>query len=99
MIVIIDGDQVPQLQMASHTGSFRSHTLLSTAVTEEGISVVVDQLVSRFVELCSGMRLSNGQTYCVAETLSKRTSGDLDAWCIVRFRMTWGDAVYCLRSD
>lgn len=96
MVVIVDSNQVVELQVTSSTGGLAGNTLHSTAITEEDIGVVVDQVVSGLVENGCGVLLSNGQTDGVGETLTKGTSGDLDTRGVVRLGVTGGDAVNLL---
>lgn len=96
MIVIINHDQVPQLQMPSSARSFASNTLHSTAITEKGKRVIVDQFKTGLIEFGSRMGLCDGKTNGVGETLAKRACGDLNTWGILCFWMTRGDAVNAL---
>lgn len=96
MIVIIDGDQVAQLEMASSRSSLASNTLHRAAITKEDIGVVVDKVVTRLVENSSSVGLRDGKTNCIGETLSKRTGGDLNARGVVGLRVARSDAVNLL---
>ena len=84
--------------MSSSGGGFACNTLHSTAITEDGIGVVVDELVSWLVEDGSGMRLRNGQTHCVAETLTERARCDFNTRSVMRFRVTRAGAVDLLKK-
>lgn len=82
--------------MTSSTGGLTCNTFLCTSVTEEAVSVVVDNLKAWFVEFCSSVGLSNGKTNGICEALSKRTSSDLNAVSIMTFGMTRRDAIQLL---
>jgi hypothetical protein len=55
--------------------------------------VVVNQVIARLVEDGGGVSLSNGQTNSVGETLTQRTSGDLDTRGVVSLGVTGSDAI------
>jgi hypothetical protein len=94
MIVIIDSNQIAQLQMSSQTSSLASHALHSTSISEKDVRVICDKREAILVEDSRGVCLGNGQTDCVAETLTKRPSGDFNAGSVVGLWMARGDAVY-----
>lgn len=98
VVVIVDGNEVAELQMASHRSSLAGNTLHSTSITEEHESVVVDQVKSWLVEDGSSVCLSHGKTNSIGETLAKRTSSDLNTRSVMSLRMTGGDAVKLLQS-
>lgn len=99
MVVIVDSNEVTELQVTSGTGSFASNTLHSTAITEDGICVVVEKFIAGLIEDGGSVSLSNGETDGVGETLTKRTGGDLNTGGIVRLRVTRGLAVELLRKS
>lgn len=99
VVVVVDGNQVAELQVTSHRGSLGGNTLHGTAITEEGVGVVVEQLIAGLVEDTTGVGLGNGQTNGVGETLTQRASGDLDTGGVVGLGVTGGDAVELLRSS
>ena len=99
VVVVVDHDEVAELQVAGHGCSLRGDTLHSTAVTEEGVCVVVEQLVAGLVEDGGRVPLSNGKTDGVGETLAEGTSGDLDTGGVVSLRVTRSDGVNLLRSS
>jgi len=98
MVVIIDHDQVTKLQVASSAGCLAGNTLHGASITKKAVGVVVDKLIARLVKDASSVLLGNGQTHGIGETLTKRTSGDLDTRCVVSFWVTRGDAVYSLED-
>jgi hypothetical protein len=99
MVVIVDGDKVAKLQVTGHGGSLAGNTLHSTAITEEGVCVVVDELVAGLVEDTGGVSLGNSQTDGVRETLAEGTRGDLNTGGVVSLGVTGGDTVNLLRGN
>ena len=93
LVVVVDGDQVAELQVTSHGRCLAGNTLHCTSITEEGVCVVIDQVKSILIELCCCMCLCDSETDSIGETLAEGTSGHLNAWSIVRLRVTWGNAV------
>jgi len=98
VVVVVDGNQVAELQVTSGGGSLRGNTLHGATVTEEAVGVVVDEVEAGLVEGTSGLGLGHGKTNSVGETLTKRTSGDLDTGGVVSLGVTGGDAVNGLFS-
>jgi hypothetical protein len=99
VVVVIDGNEVAQLQVASHGGGLGGDTLHGATITEETVGVVVDKVKAGLVEDTSSVSLGNGQTDGVGETLAKRTSGDLDTGGVVSLGVTGGDAVELLLGE
>lgn len=95
-VVIVDGNEVTQLQVTGHGSSLAGNTLHSTAITEETVCVVVEEVVVGLVEGSSGLSLGNGETNGVGETLTQRTSGDLNTGGVVSLGVTGGLAVKLL---
>lgn len=98
-VVIVDGNEVTKLQVTSHRGSLAGNTLHSTAVTEETVGVVVEEVIAGLVEGTSSLGLGNGKTNGVGETLTKRTSGDLNTGGVVSFGVTGSLAVELLQES
>ena len=98
VVVVVDGDQFTELQVTGHGSGLGGNTLHSATITEEGVGEVVDELETWLVEGGGGVSLGNGKTNSVGETLTKRTSGDLDTWGVVALWVTWCDAVELLRK-
>lgn len=96
VVVIVDSNEIAQLQVTSHGGGLTGNALHGAAITEESVSVVVEELIAGLVEDASGVRLGNGQTDGVGETLTERSSGDLNTGGIVGLGVTGGDAVELL---
>lgn len=99
MIIIVDHDEVPQLEMAGSTSRFTGNTLHCTSIAEEAEGMIVNELKARFVELGCSMSLRNGKTNRICETLAKRTRGDLDTWCILCFWMSRSNTINLLFTD
>lgn len=99
MVVIVESNEVTELQVTSGTGSFASNTLHSTAITEDGVCVVVEKVITGLVEDGGSVSLSDGETNGVGETLTKRAGGDLNTGGVVGFRVTRGLAVELLRKS
>ena len=79
--------------MTGSGGGLGSNTLHGATITEEGVGVVVDEVEAGLVEGTSSLGLGHGKTNSVGETLSKRTSGDLNSGGVVSLGVTGGDAV------
>ena len=60
--------------------------------------MVVDQVEARLVEDGGSVRLANGETNGIGETLAKGTSGDLDTGSVVSLGMAGSDAVDLLSA-
>ena len=82
--------------MTSQGGSLAGNTLHSTAITEEAICVVVEELIAGLVEGCTGLGLGNGESNGVGETLTQGAGGDLNTRGVVSLRVTGGFAVELL---
>ncbi len=63
-------------------------TFHQTAVTHEHISEVVNDVVTRFVELRCQSFLSNRHTYGISDALAEWASGGFDARCVTVFWVT-----------
>lgn len=96
-VVIVDGNEVTKLQVTGHRGSFAGNTFHSTAITEEAVGVVVEEVIAGLVECTSSLSLGNGKTNGVGETLTERTSGDLNTGGVVSFGVTGSLAVKLLQ--
>jgi hypothetical protein len=93
MVIVVDSDQVAELQMSSSRSGFTCNAFHSTAIAEESVGVVVDEFIARLVEDSGSVRLGNGQTNCVAESLTKGASCNLDTGSVMSFRVARGYAV------
>ena len=97
MVVIVDGNQVAELQVAGQGASLTRDTLHQATIAEEAVCVVVDQVEARLVVDGSGVGLGNGKTNSVADTLAQRTSGYLDTGGVVGLGVARSDAVNVLK--
>lgn len=93
VVVIVDGNQVPELQVTGEGSGFRSDTFLQASVTGEHVGVVVEDFKAVLVEDTAHVSLSHGQTDGVGETLTEGTGGNLDSLGNTDFRVTRGDRV------
>ena len=89
LVVVVEGNQVAQLQVAGQGAGLGGDTFHHTSITKEGVGVVVGDLVVWLVVLCSKVCLGNGHSDGVGDPLPQRTRGDVDArgaglW------VTWG---------
>ena len=98
VVVIVDSNQIAELQVTSSRSSFTGNTLHSASITEEHECVVVDKLEARFVEDSRSVRLSNGKTDSIGETLTERASSDLNSGGIMCLGVAGGDAIDLLRA-
>jgi hypothetical protein len=98
VVVIVDSNQIAELQVTSSRSSFTGNTLHSTAITEEHECVVVDKLEARFVKDSRSVRLSNGKTNGIGETLTERASGDLNSGGVMCLGVAGGNAIDLLRA-
>lgn len=96
MVVVVQGDQVAQLEMACCRGGLGGNTFHGTSITEEHVRVVIANLETWLVEYTTRVRLCNGKTNSVTKTLSKRSGSHLDTWGIVGFWVTRANAVHSL---
>jgi hypothetical protein len=92
VIVVIEANEVSEFQMSSQTGSLAGDALHGTAIAKDAVGVVGNEVESGLVERGSSMRLGNSESNRIANTLSQRTSGDLDTGSLA-FRMSRGFAV------
>lgn len=93
VVVVVDGNEVTELQVTGSGGGLGGDTLHGATITEEGVGVVVDKVEAGLVEGTSSLGLGHGKTNSVGETLTKRTSGDLNSGGVVGLGVTGSDAV------
>jgi hypothetical protein len=98
VVVVVNGNQIAQLQVACGARSFAGNALHGATITEEDVGVVVEEVEAGLVEHGSRVGLGDGQTDGIGEPLAQRTGGDLNARGIVRFGVARGDAVHLLRG-
>lgn len=99
VVVVVDHDKVAELQVTGSRSSLGGNTLHGATITEEAVGVVVDKVETRLVEDSAGVGLSDSKTDGVGETLTERTSGNLNTGGIVSLGVTGSDAVKGLSSN
>lgn len=92
MVIVVDGNEVTELQVAGSTGSLASNTFHSTTITENGVGVIVEKIKAGLIEDRSSVSLCDSETHGVGETLAKGTGSDFDTRGVVGFGMTRGFA-------
>lgn len=98
VVVIVDGNEVAELQVAGQRACLARDTLHQATITKEAVCVVVDQVEARLVVDGSGVGLGNGETDSVADSLAQRAGGDLDTWGVVGLGVARSDAVNMLQA-
>lgn len=93
LVVVPDGDQVAELEVASERAGLARDTLHQAAIAEEDVGVVVDEVETGLVEDSSGVSLGNGQTNSVGDALTKRASGNLNTRGVMGLGVTGSPAV------
>ena len=58
--------------------------------------MIIDDVEAWLIELGSCVSLCNRKTDGVRKTLTEGTSSNFDTGCILSFRVTRRDAIYCL---
>ena len=89
VVVVIESDQLAELQGTGKGAGFMRDALHQTAVAEESVGVVIDDLVAVTVELGGKTLFGDRHADGVADTLPQRTGGCLHAGRIAVFGMTW----------
>ena len=79
VVVVVEGNQLAQAEMASQRGCLGGHSLLIAAVTHQHVGGVVDQGVSGLVEASGQVGFGDGQTHGVGDALTQGACGDLHA--------------------
>lgn len=64
-------------------------TFHQAAVAHEGVGVMVDDVVTRLVELLGHGLLGDRHAHGIGDALTQRASGGLDARGITVLRVTW----------
>ena len=93
MVVIIEADEVAKLLMARQTRRLAGNAFHGTAIAEEAVGVIGEQIEARLVEDRGRVGLGNGEADRVGETLAEGARGHLDALGVVDFRVAGRDAV------
>ena len=79
--------------MAGQTRRLAGNALHGTAIAKETVRVVGEEIKTRLVEDGSRVRLSNGETDRVGETLAEGARRHFDALGVMGFRVAGRDAV------
>src|SRR5271157_5277023 len=85
MVVVIEIDQPPQLQMSRQRRGFRCNALHQITVSYDGINVMIEQI---WQVSCSKVRLRNRHSDTCCKALTKWTGCGLDSRRQSVLRMT-----------
>lgn len=99
VVVIPDGNQVAELEVTGEGAGLAGDTLHEAAIAKEAVCVVVDELEAGLVEAGCGVSLGNGETDSIADTLTERASGDLNAGGVMGLGMAGGLAADSLQGE
>jgi hypothetical protein len=99
MVVVVQADQVTQLKMARLAGSLAGNTFHSTSITKDAVGMIVDEIISRFIEHSAGMGLSDCKANGIGKPLAQRPCRDLNPGSIEGFRVPWCDAIDLLNWE
>lgn len=77
-VVIPDGNQVAELEVASKRASLAGDTLHETSIAKEDVSVVVDEVKAVLVVEGGEVGLCDSETDSAGDTLAERTGSQLD---------------------
>mmetsp|Transcript_21711 Transcript_21711/g.51621 ORF Transcript_21711/g.51621 Transcript_21711/m.51621 type:complete len:526 (+) Transcript_21711:683-2260(+) len=89
-VVVVEGDQLAQAQVAGIGAGLMGDALLHAAVTGNCVGVVINQRHVRFVVHCRKVRLGSSQAHCVRDAHAQRSRGHLDAVRLEVLRVAWG---------
>ena len=89
-VVIVQGDQLVQAQGAGQRAHFVRNTFHQATVADEGVGVVVDDVVARLVEFSRQQLLRQGHADGVGDALAQRAGGRFHAWRDIDFRVARG---------
>ncbi len=92
-VVIVEGGELVQPQGAGQRADLVGYAFHQAAIAEEHIGVVVDDLMTRLIELRRHDFLRQGEAHGVGQALTQRTGGGLDAGGVAELRMARGLAV------
>jgi hypothetical protein len=90
LVVVVKIDQLAQGPVARQRGRLRGDALHQIAVADDGIGMVVNDLVAGLVEPGGHEALGQRQAHAVAKALSQRAGGGLDARGQAMLRMAGG---------
>ena len=92
-VVVIERNQFTQLQGTCQGAHFVRNAFHHAAIAHERIGEVVNDVVTRTVELRRQGLLSNRHTHSVCNTLTQRAGGGFYASGVAHFRVTWSFGV------
>ncbi|PPE60915.1 hypothetical protein F152LOC_02780 [Pectobacterium brasiliense] len=87
-VVIIKRGQFAELHGAGQRADFVGNPFHHAAVTQKRVGVMVDNLMTRAVELRRQRALGNRHTDCVGNPLTQRAGGGFNAGGVAVFRVT-----------
>ena len=86
-VVVPEGDQLAQAEGAGQRAGFVRHAFHQAAVAEENESVVIDDFVTRLVELGGEYLFGQREADRVGDALAERAGGRFDARGVAVFRV------------
>ena len=92
VVVVVEGNQLAQAQVAGQGSGLAAHTLLVAAITHDHVGVVINQLAAGLVKLGGQVRFGDSQAHGVGNALAEGSGGDLNSWGFEGFRVTRGAA-------
>ena len=90
VVVVVEGNQLAQLHGTRQRTGFMGNTFHQTAVAQEHIGVMVDNVVARLVELTGQGAFGKRHADGIGDALPQGTGGRLDARRIAIFRVARG---------
>ena len=90
VVVVVDRDQLAQAQRAGQRAGLMRDAFHETAVAEEDIGEVVDDVVAGLVELRGQRLLRQGHADGIGDALAERAGGGFHARGVAVFRMPGG---------
>ncbi|CAI1197903.1 Uncharacterised protein [Serratia quinivorans] len=92
-VVIVERGQFAELEGTGQRTDFVGDAFHHTAVAHKGVGVVVDDVMTRAVELRAQGTFGNGETDGVGDALTQRAGGGFHAWGVAVFRVARGFGV------
>ena len=89
-IVVIEQDEVVQSQVTGQGAGLVRNALFQAAVTVNDVDIVIEEVVTFFVELGGQVLLGNGHAHAVAEALAQGTGGHFDTEVQIELGVTGG---------
>ena len=93
LVIIVNANEIPQLQVTRKTGSFTGNALHGAAITKEAVGMIGEEVVTGLVEDGGSVSLGNGQTNGVAETLAQRAGGDFNTGGVISLGVAGSETV------